>query len=70
VLLNPTGGDLTGFFLIRGEPGKLAALTGSPEWVQHITRAMLHLDNAAVWTGVGGAMVQDRMDIWMKTLPA
>jgi hypothetical protein len=70
VLLEPTGGDLTGFFLIKGESGKLSALTGSPDWIQHMTRAILHLDNAAVWRGVAGDMVQERMEIWMKTIPA
>jgi hypothetical protein len=69
VLLEPTGGALNGFFAIKGEPAKLSALTGSPDWVQHITRAILHLDSPAVWSGVGGAMVQERMELWMKAIP-
>lgn len=69
VLLEPTGGALTGFFTIKGDVGKLSTLTGSADWVQHISRAMLHLDSPAVWRGVAGAMVKERMEIWMKAIP-
>lgn len=69
VLLEPHGGSVNGFFLIKGANDKLAALTSSPEWVQHQTRAMLHLDGAAVWRGVVGAGVNERMGIWMQAIP-
>lgn len=69
VLLEPNGGRVDGFFLIRGEPRKLSDLTSSPEWIQHVTRAMLHLDGTAVVRGVTGAGVGERMAIWMNAIP-
>lgn len=69
ILLEPSGGRLVGFFLIRGEPGKLADLTASPAWIEHVTRAMLHLDEPGVVRGVAGAAVNERMAIWMKSIP-
>ena len=38
VLLDPHGGDLNGFFLIRGETAKLDAVIASDAWQTHITR--------------------------------
>ncbi len=35
VLLDPHGGDLNGFFLIRGEPAKLDAVMASDAWHTH-----------------------------------
>jgi len=70
VFLDPHGGDLNGFFLIRGEPGKLDALVASPEWVTHVTRAMLHLEGAGAVRGVTGESIMVRMDLWSKNIPA
>jgi len=69
VLLEPSGGELNGFFLIRGEPSKLAALVGSHEWVQHQVRAMLHLHGMAILRGVTGPSVTEWMEMWMKAIP-
>jgi hypothetical protein len=70
IFLEPHGGALNGFIVIRGEPAKLATLIASPEWVQHQTRAMLHLEGSAVWRGVAGATVSERMDLWMRQVAA
>ena len=40
------GGDLNGFFLIRGESAKLDSLLSSPEWETHMMRAALHLQGS------------------------
>lgn len=69
VLLEPSGGELNGFILIRGEPAKLATLVGSPEWVQHQVRAMLHLHGMAILRGVTGRAVMERMEMWTKAIP-
>ena len=45
VFLQPHGGDLNGFLLIRAESAQLDALVSSAEWERHMTRAMLHLDH-------------------------
>lgn len=70
VLLDVHGGDMNGFFLLRGEPSKLDALISSTEWTTHMTRAALHLDGAGAVRGVTGDMVMERMDLWTKTLPS
>ena len=69
VFLEPNAGTTNGFFMIRGEPGKLAQLTGSPEWAQHQARAMMHLDGMQLLRGVGGAAVQEQMAIWTNAIP-
>jgi hypothetical protein len=69
VFLEPHGGRLNGFFLIRGEPEKLSQLTGSPEWMRHQIRGILHLDGATAVRGFTGAAVGERMEIWMKEIP-
>jgi hypothetical protein len=70
VFLDPHGGDMNGFFLIRGEPAKLDTLLASPEWVTHMTRAALHLQGSGTVRGVTGPMVMERMELWTKTIPA
>jgi hypothetical protein len=70
VLLNPHGGDLNGFFLIRGESSQLDAVMSSSEWIAHTTRALIHLDRPGTIRGVTGDLVQQRMDLWMRTLPS
>jgi hypothetical protein len=37
VFLDPHGGDLNGFLLMRGEPSQLDGLMSSPEWIAHVT---------------------------------
>jgi hypothetical protein len=69
VFLDPHGGDMNGFFLIRGEPAKLDALLASSEWVTHMTRAALHLQGSGTVRGVTGPMVMERMELWTKTIP-
>ena len=70
VFLNPHGGDMNGFFLIRGESAQLDALLSTTEWVTHITQAALHLLGAGVVRGVTGELVNERMEIWRKSIPA
>ena len=70
VLLDPHGGDLNGFFLIRGEPAKLAAVIASDAWSTHITRAALHMDGVGVIPGATGELVMERMALWSKLIAA
>src|SRR5512143_3439649 len=69
VFLNAHGGDMNGFFLIRGESGKLGALVESADWVTHMTRAMLHLEGSGAVLGVTGEAVEERMKLWTDLLP-
>jgi hypothetical protein len=44
VFLSAHGGDLNGFFLIRGGSAKLDEIVSSVDWVTHVTRANMHLE--------------------------
>ena len=70
VFLDPHGGDLNGFFLLRGETAKLDAVIGSTEWLTHITRAAHHLDGAGVVRGVTGDNLMARMALWTDLIPS
>jgi hypothetical protein len=69
VFLDPHGGDLNGFFLIKGDRAKLDELVATEEWQTHIIRAGLHLEGAGVVRGFTGNEVQERMNLWKKHLP-
>ena len=69
VLLDSHGGDMNGFFLIRGDEGNLDALMATAEWTEHMTRASLHLDGSGAVRGVTGDSVAGRMELWNKILP-
>ena len=58
VFLEPHGGDLSGFILIRGDANKLAALRVSEDFVQHLTRVGLIVDKL----GVVGADMGERLE--------
>jgi len=69
VLLEPHGGSVNGFFLIRGTSQQIAAIAESPEWIQHQIRAQLHLDGSGSWRAVVGPAVGERMKMWMEAIP-
>lgn len=53
VLLNPHGGELQGFFLVRGSADGVARMAGSEEFQQLIVRAGMIVENLGVvqaWT--------------------
>ena len=66
VLLDAHGGDMNGFFLIRGDAASLDAVQASAEWAEHQTRATLHLDGSGYVRGTTGEGVQARMELWNK----
>jgi hypothetical protein len=70
VFLNAHGGDMNGFFLIRGEGTKLGQLVASPDWVKHQMRAVLHLEGSGAVLGVTGDAIAERMKLWTSLLPA
>ena len=55
VALEPHGGDLAGFLLVKGDADKLARLRASDEFIALNTRALLVVENF----GVVGAFVGD-----------
>jgi hypothetical protein len=70
VFLDTHGGDLNGFFLIKGDSANLDALVATNEWVTHITRAAFHLDGSGVVRGVTGDEVMGRMGLWTSLIPS
>lgn len=67
--LNPHGGDMNGFFLIRGDSDSLSSIMRTEEWTAHMTRAAMHLDGAGAVTGATGEMVMARMALWGDAIP-
>ena len=61
VFLEPHGGDLGGFILLRGEPEKLSALRVSDDFTQFTIRASLCVDSI----GVVGADMNERLQSQM-----
>src|SRR5215469_14214584 len=57
VLLEAHGGELGGFFLLRGERDKLARIRSSEEFERYTVRGELIVDNI----GVVGAALGDRL---------
>jgi hypothetical protein len=62
VFLEPHGGDLSGFILIRGDAEKLASLRVSEEFTQLSLRAGMIVDNF----GVVGADLAERLQRQME----
>jgi hypothetical protein len=63
VLLEAHGGELGGFFLLRGEQDKLARVRGSEEFARLTLRAQLIADDI----GIVGAVLGDRLASEMAT---
>lgn len=70
VFLNSHGGDLNGFFLLKGTNVQLNTMKSSDEFVDIIVRAGLYLTNVGVIDGYTGTVVQDLMGRWTKALPS
>jgi len=64
VLLEPHGGELGGFFLLRGDQDKLARIRGSAEFERLIVRGELIAENV----GVVGAFLGERLTGQMSLL--
>jgi hypothetical protein len=70
VFLDAHGGDLNGFFLIKGESAALNTLRSTTDWITHIMRASLHLEGVGTIHGVTGDEVMKRMAIWTSAIPS
>jgi len=70
MFLDTHGGDLNGFFIIKADSAKLDALQSTSDWLEHMTRASLHLEGSGAVRGVTGDMVMERMALWNKHMPS
>ena len=69
VLLGAHGGDLNGFFLIRGDSAQLDALMATDEWGTHVIRGGLHEEGLGVVRGTTGDQVMAQMALWTSLVP-
>jgi len=67
-MLDVHGGDLNGFWLIRGERAKLEALTDSDEWNMWMSKAMYTMDGFGVIRANLGDRLQSRMTSFQKVI--
>ena len=68
VLLNPHGGDLGGFFLLRGDPEKLGRLSMSLEFQRLTMRAGVCLDDVGIVNALVDAGVMRSMAAWKEAI--
>lgn len=61
VILQPHGGDLAGFVLLRGERAALDALTSTPEFQTLTIRAGMIADNVGVTSAAIGSELAEGM---------
>ena len=69
VFLDTHGGDMNGFFLIRGDSDQLSALVNSDDWATHMVRASMHLENSGSVRAFTGDAVMARMELWTSHIP-
>jgi hypothetical protein len=62
------GGDLQGFFLVTGDPGKLSTLMASDEIRRAITRAQLIVNNFGCCMALTGDEIPKQMALWNQNV--
>jgi hypothetical protein len=70
VFLEPHGGDLGGFVLIKGDAEKLAALRVSEEFTHFAIRAGINVDNFGVVSADLGTRIQKQMEYYTEQIGA
>jgi len=69
IVLSPHGGDLGGFFLLKGEPAKLDAVKRTDEFLNLLIRAGVVLSGVGVIDAFVGDSLQRTMTIYQNVLP-
>ncbi len=64
VLLRSHGGDMNGFFLIKGQPEKLDAISHDKEFITLVMNLQLAAEGFGVIRGYAGESVQNLMQEW------
>lgn len=70
VFLEPHGGDLGGFTLIRGSTEQMDALRDDDEFLRQMTRADLHVENLGVVHAALGDGIARQMAIYTEQIGA
>lgn len=68
VLLEPHGGELGGFILLRGDQDQLARVRNSDEFQRFITRALLTVENVGVVGASLGGQITSLMSLYAEQL--
>ena len=66
VILTAHGGDLNGFFLIKGDADKLSEIRREDDFVNFVIEAGYCLDGFGVVTGYIGEALNDAFGRWAK----
>jgi hypothetical protein len=66
VLLEPHGGELGGFFLVRGDKDKLARIRTSEEFERLTARANLIVENIGVVSAFLGERLMSQMSVFSQ----
>ena len=69
VLLEPHGGDLGGFMMVRGDGDKLSRLRASDDFLRITTRAQLIVENFGVVSASTGEELGRQMAIFEEQIP-
>ena len=64
VLLQPHGGELGGFFLLRGDQDKLARIRSSEEFERLTVRAQLIVENLGIVDAALGGRLMSEMSVF------
>ena len=64
VLLEPHGGELDGFFLLRGDQDKLARIRSSEEFERVTVRAQLIVENLGIVDAALGGRLMSQMSVF------
>jgi hypothetical protein len=68
VLLEPHGGDLGGFFLLRGDQDKLARIRSSQEFERHTARGQLIVENIGIVSAALGDRLTSQMALFAEQM--
>ena len=66
VLFEPHGGELNGFFLLRGDKDKLARVRGSQEFERVTARAELIVENLGIVSAFLGERLMSQMAVFAQ----
>ncbi|MBA3263035.1 MAG: hypothetical protein H0T69_11335 [Thermoleophilaceae bacterium] len=68
--LDPHGGDLAGFMLVRGSTEQMDAVRSDDEFLRHMTRADLHVENLGLIGAFLGEGIARQMAVYQEEIGA
>jgi hypothetical protein len=66
VLLEPHGGELSGFFLLRGDQDSLARIRASEEWERMTVRGQVIVEHIGVVSAFLGERLMSEMSVFSQ----